>query len=65
MPIYEYNCLDCGREFMLFQKMGASESDSACPQCKSTKVKKLISSFSCSSDTSSVPTASTHRSGGM
>ncbi|MBF0537455.1 MAG: zinc ribbon domain-containing protein [Nitrospirae bacterium] len=71
MPIYEYSCLGCGVNFTLFQKMGASQSDSACPVCKSTDVKRLISSFSCGSEPGglSMPCSSGSgggpRSGGM
>ena len=42
MPIYEYQCENCGHELEALQKM----SDPAlvdCPECKTPKLKKLIS----------------------
>ncbi|MGB3619734.1 zinc ribbon domain-containing protein [Ketobacter sp. MCCC 1A13808] len=42
MPIYEYQCPDCGHELEAIQKM----SDSAltdCPECKGNGLKKRIS----------------------
>ncbi|MBF0316616.1 MAG: zinc ribbon domain-containing protein [Nitrospirae bacterium] len=65
MPIYEYNCLACGVNFTLFQKMGTPQGDSACPTCKSTDVKRLISSFSCGSESGGLSMPSTHGSGGV
>ncbi len=51
MPIYEYTCLKCGEEFVLLQKMGATEKDTACPKCGSQEAKKKLSAFSHSSNT--------------
>ncbi len=48
MPIYEYRCEECNREFTLLQKMGATEKDTTCPHCGSSKVKKMLSAFACS-----------------
>ena len=48
MPIYEYSCRHCSKEFALMQKMGALESDTVCPHCSSQEVKKMFSAFSCS-----------------
>lgn len=42
MPIYEYQCQDCGYQFDKLQKM----SDAAltdCPECSKPSLKKLIS----------------------
>lgn len=49
MPIYEYICMSCSEKFSLLQKMTASEKDACCPRCSSKSVKKLMSSFCCSS----------------
>ncbi len=49
MPIYEYICLSCNERFALLQKMSASEKEASCPRCSSAKVRKLVSSFCCSS----------------
>jgi len=48
MPLYEYICEKCKAEFVLLQKVGASERDTECPKCGSKELKKKISSFSCS-----------------
>jgi putative FmdB family regulatory protein len=49
MPIYEYICSSCGERFSLLQKITATEKDTDCPKCRSKEVKKLMSSFCCSS----------------
>lgn len=40
MPIYEYCCTDCGKEF---EEVVLGEATVACPHCGSTKVTKLLS----------------------
>ncbi len=46
MPVYEYNCEKCGRDFSLEMKISDyTKKKIACPKCKSVKVKRLISSF--------------------
>ncbi len=42
MPTYEYECLECGKNFEAFQKISDSPLNS-CPTCKGN-VKRLISS---------------------
>ena len=42
MPIYEYQCQDCGHELEKIQKMSDSPLTD-CPQCKQTKLVKKIS----------------------
>jgi putative FmdB family regulatory protein len=41
MPIYEYECLDCGKHFEIFQKM-SDESLKECRVCKG-RLNRLIS----------------------
>ena len=43
MPIYEYECPDCGGRFEALQKMG--EETAPCPQCGGRGEKVLASSF--------------------
>lgn len=43
MPIYEYACADCGREFETLVRNG---SPPACPQCQSNHLNKKLSVFS-------------------
>ncbi len=42
MPIYEYACGKCDREFEVKQRI-TDEPIKTCPHCKSKKVKRLIS----------------------
>ena len=42
MPLYEYECNDCGHRFELIQKF-SDEPASSCPSCDG-KVRKLVSS---------------------
>jgi putative FmdB family regulatory protein len=55
MPIYEYVCKKCRENFSLFQRLGSTEMDTYCPKCGSREVKKIPSSFSCSSTNDSGP----------
>jgi len=48
MPIYEYKCEKCGTKHEFLHKSISSEDQVNCPSCKSTKNKKLFSSFSAS-----------------
>lgn len=52
MPIYEYFCKSCGEKFSLLQRVSSTERDTDCPKCSSKDVKKLVSSFCCSSTAS-------------
>jgi len=45
MPIYEYQCTQCGESFEVRQSMGADSSGLNCPKCKAENPKRLISSF--------------------
>lgn len=49
MPIYEYKCRACNEIFSLLQSINSTESDTECPKCASKTVKKIVSSFCCSS----------------
>jgi len=42
MPLYEYECDDCGHRFELIQKF-SDKLESICPECKGN-IRKLISS---------------------
>jgi putative FmdB family regulatory protein len=42
MPIYEYACQDCGREF---EALVRSSTVPECPQCHSTSLEKKLSVF--------------------
>ena len=42
MPIYEYECKDCGHQFETIRKISAGPPD-ACPSCGEDKLQKLVS----------------------
>ena len=45
MPIYEYQCAQCGQKFEVRQAMGEDGSSLSCPKCHAQNLKKLFSSF--------------------
>jgi len=57
MPIYEYTCMKCNKDFSVLQKIGSTEKDTLCPDCGSSNIKKKISAFCCS-QVGSAPTSS-------
>jgi len=47
MPIFEYKCSKCESKFEIFTK-SSDNHEVSCPECDSSKVKKLFSAFSAS-----------------
>jgi putative FmdB family regulatory protein len=45
MPIYEYRCLDCGRNQSVLVRTYADPSDLTCPRCHGARLRKLVSRF--------------------
>ena len=45
MPIYEYSCMKCGDRFEKLQKDSTTQTPD-CPTCKSSEVKRELSTFS-------------------
>lgn len=45
MPIYEYQCNECGERFELFVRSSVQRGAPTCPKCGSPKVQKAISLF--------------------
>ncbi len=45
MPIYEYWCRDCRRRVNLYIRFSAEASQPTCPQCGSTNLRRLFSTF--------------------
>ena len=44
MPVYEYQCEDCGVRFeKLFLSIAQAAATPACPQCNGTQVRRLLS----------------------
>jgi putative FmdB family regulatory protein len=60
MPIYDYQCSDCGKSYDVFHKVREVEKDIVCPNCNSAKHVRLISApaFSMKGDRSSEPAPS-------
>lgn len=47
MPIFEYECRNCGRHFEKFV-LSARSASVACPVCGSDNVRKVLSAFATS-----------------
>ena len=45
MPIFEYECQDCGHTMEFLEKRSGPQKHT-CDQCKSSKLTKLLSGFS-------------------
>ena len=45
MPIYEYQCAQCGDKFEMRQAIGEDGSKLNCPKCGTPNPKRLFSSF--------------------
>ncbi|MFY9814143.1 MAG: zinc ribbon domain-containing protein [Dehalococcoidales bacterium] len=60
MPIYEYECQQCGRKFEYFLRSGGDENKVKCPKCGEDNPKRVVSSFNSKSADGS---CGTHRYG--
>lgn len=45
MPIYEYQCLECGEKFEKLVRSMNSAPEIKCPKCGGQEVKKVFSTF--------------------
>jgi len=52
MPIYEYACRQCGREF---EALIRSSTIASCPNCHSTELEKKLSVFATTASTAQAP----------
>ncbi len=65
MPMYEYSCLDCARQFERLLPMSATDQLVVCPFCQSTHVQRRLSLFAAHSrGGTTVETAPTAATGG-
>lgn len=48
MPIFEYKCGECGREFETLVMGSEGDKDVCCPHCQSKKVSRQLSGFALS-----------------
>jgi putative FmdB family regulatory protein len=45
MPIYEYQCRQCGHGFEMLRRMKDADAKVECPKCRSADVKREFSTF--------------------
>lgn len=63
MPIYEYICNKCNKDFTLFHWISSTEDEISCPGCGSRDISKKLSKFSCSISADSGSSSGGTRSG--
>ena len=51
MPIYEYTCQECDKQFEKFVRSMTAKAEIKCPQCGSVHVKKGWSAFASTGST--------------
>jgi putative FmdB family regulatory protein len=57
MPIYEYKCDNCGNHYEQIRRMADADSALECPDCRSERVKRQLSSFATTSGGTSMAAA--------
>jgi len=45
MPIYEYECAECGERFSRLRPMREVDQPSRCPRCGAEQTRRVLSSF--------------------
>lgn len=50
MPLYEYECTDCGERFEVLQRMGEDGHGLTCPRCGAEGPRRKLSTFATSSE---------------
>jgi putative FmdB family regulatory protein len=45
MPIYEYECTNCGKKFEAYRKIADSDSEIKCPRCGKKQPRRIFSAF--------------------
>lgn len=64
MPMYEYGCLDCARQFERLLPMNATDQQIVCPFCQSTHVRRRLSVFATQNRSDAAVAATTTTTGG-
>ena len=59
MPIYEFDCQDCGDSFEALVFSFSKINGVTCPECESENIQKKISTFAVKGDTSGSPSINT------
>jgi putative FmdB family regulatory protein len=49
MPLYEFECLECGVSFEMLVQRAGEISKVKCPSCESQKLEEKVSSFAAGS----------------
>ena len=55
MPIYEFHCENCGKNFESLVMIASAMDKVTCKHCNSSNIKKMISATSSQPVTSSIP----------
>ena len=55
MPLFEFNCPKCEKDFELLVRSAKWEGTAACPQCGSKKLRKKLSVFASAGAPASTP----------
>lgn len=45
MPIYEYECRNCGEKFEMLRDINDSDGTVKCPRCEAKSARRLLSVF--------------------
>ncbi|MBN1756640.1 zinc ribbon domain-containing protein [bacterium] len=53
MPIYEYQCEDCGKQFELLIRNTSENNEPKCIHCGSPKIVRKLSAFAVKNDSGS------------
>lgn len=59
MPVYEYLCKNCGERFEELILTPSDEKGMVCPHCKSSRIKREMSSFGIASSEAGISSSDT------
>lgn len=48
MPLYDYQCRNCGKTFEQLRRMEDADAKTRCPECHSEDVERRLSTFATS-----------------